>query len=78
MLNIILTAKATINDYFLNDQVSGAITTYIDIVGVDQFLIDMTNSRKGKILNSKYRALKEENNAPGSGILKYLKEHGLE
>ncbi len=63
---------------FINDQVSGAITTYIDIVGVDQFLKDVHNSRKGKELNSKYKVLKDENNAPGSGILKYLKEHGLE
>lgn len=63
---------------FINDQVSGAISTYIDIVGVDQFLIDVSNSRKGKKLNSKYVTLKEENNAPGSGILKYLAEHGLE
>lgn len=63
---------------FITDQVSGAITTYIDIVGVDQFLVDVQNARKGKELNSKYKSLKQENNAPGSGILKYLAEHGLE
>lgn len=59
---------------FVNNQLAGAINTYCDIVGVDQFLIDISNSMKGKRLNSKYQALKAENNAPGSGILEYLAE----
>lgn len=63
---------------FITEQVSGAVSTYIDIFGVNQFLVDVQNARKGKTLNSKYKALKQENNAPGSGILKYLAEHGLE
>ena len=63
---------------FITEQVSGAVSTYIDIFGVNQFLVDVQNARKGKTLNSKYKALKQENNASGSGILKYLAEHGLE
>ena len=59
---------------FVNKQLAGAINTYCDIVGVDQFLVDISNSMKGKKLNSKYQALKAENNAPGSGILKFLAE----
>lgn len=62
---------------FVNNQLSGAISTYIDIVGADQFLIDINNSQKKKVLNPKYKNLKEEYDAPGSGILKHLKERGL-
>lgn len=62
---------------FVNDQVSGAVSTYIDIVGVDQFIMDIYKSRQGKTLNSKYKALKQEHNAPGSGVLAYLEEHNL-
>lgn len=59
---------------FVNNQLSGALTTYIDIVGVEQFLIDILNSQKGKKLNSKYKVLREENNAHKNTILEYLAE----
>lgn len=62
---------------FVNNQLSGAISTYIDCVGVDQFVIDINNSRKGKKLNSKYKTVKDEFDSPGSGILDYLESHGL-
>lgn len=62
---------------FVNNQLSGAISTYIDCVGVDQFLLDIHNSRKGKKLNSKYKTLKAEFQEPGAGILAHLESHGL-
>lgn len=62
---------------FVNNQLSGAITTYIDVVGVEQFLVDIHNSRKGKKLNPKYKALADQSEH-GDNILKYLAEHGLD
>ena len=59
---------------FVNNQLSGAISTYIDYVGVDQFLLDIYSSRNGKKLNPKYSSLIDE---PGSGVLAYLQEHNL-
>lgn len=59
---------------FVNNQLSGAISTYIDIVGVDQFLKDINNSRKGKQLNPKYKTLKDEYEAHNNNIIAYLKE----
>ncbi len=73
------------NDYklenllnYVDNQLSGAITTYIDIVGVDNFLKNIHHSRSGKQLNPKYKSLKEQADANGSAILEYLKEHNLE
>ena len=62
---------------FVNSQLPGCINTYIDVVGVPQFLHDIYNSAKGKKLNPKYVSIKAESNSSGSGILKYLAEHGL-
>lgn len=62
---------------FVNNQLSGAISTYIDVVGVEQFLVDINNSRKGKKLNIKYKNIKEEYKANTNNILAYLKEHTL-
>lgn len=62
---------------FVNNQLSGAISTYIDIVGVPQFLTDINNSRKGKKLNQKYVSLKNEYDAHGNNILDFLKERGV-
>lgn len=59
---------------FVNNQLSGAISTYIDIVGVEQFLIDINRSRKGKKLNSKYKALKDEADVHANNILDFLAE----
>lgn len=59
---------------FVNNQLSGAISTYIDIVGVEQFLTDINRSRKGKKLNSKYKTLKDEADAHANNILEFLAE----
>ncbi len=73
------------NDYridnlvsYVEKQLSGAIDTYISIVGVENFLRNINLSRKGKPLNPKYRTLKEQSEANGNALLEYLKEHGLE
>lgn len=66
---------------FVNNQLSGAISTYIDVVGVDQFLVDINNSLKGKKLNPKYNEILKNNDCAdqhGANILNYLKEHNLE
>lgn len=60
---------------FINGQVSGAITTYIDCVGVHQFLKDVNNSRKGKKLNPKYQNLIDEYESHGNAILDFLADH---
>lgn len=60
---------------YVNSQLSGAITTYIDCVGVEQFLSDIKFARKGKKLNPKYQALKENFDEHGDNILKFLAEH---
>lgn len=73
------------NDYrienllnYVDNQLSGAISTYIDIIGVENFLKNINYSRKGKQLNPKYKTLKEQADANGNAILEYLKENGLE
>lgn len=62
---------------YVNGQLSGAIQTYIDILGVEQFLKDINHSRKDKVLNPKYTSLKEQADANGNAILDYLKKHDL-
>ena len=62
---------------YVNNQLSGAISTYIDVVGVDQFLKDIAQARKGKKLNPKYQSIKDEYEAHGANILKFLEEHGV-
>ena len=62
---------------FVLSQVSGSISTYIDVVGVDTFLQDIYNAREGKPLNTKYKSIKDKTCSPGSGILEYLEAHGL-
>lgn len=62
---------------FVNNQLSGAISTYIDLVGVNQFLVDINNSRQGKKLNSKYKSLKDKHDANTNNILSFLAERGV-
>lgn len=65
---------------YVNNQLSGAISTYIDVVGVDQFLIDINDSQKGKNLNPKYRDILKNSDCAdqhGANILKYLEEKCL-
>lgn len=66
-------------DSYVRDQLSGALTTYIDVVGVDKFLGNILEARQGKSLNPRYSAIRSntetaENNC--KAILEYLKEHG--
>lgn len=60
---------------YVKTQLSGAITACIDVLGVDQFIKDIHDSRKGKSQNPKYKDFDKE---PGSGLIDYLKKHGLE
>lgn len=66
-------------DGYVRDQLSGALTTYIDSVGVPRFLANILEAREGKPLNPRYTAIKSEvetseNNC--KAILDYLREHG--
>lgn len=61
---------------FINNQLSGAITTYIDIVGVDQFIQDVSSARKGKKLNSKYISLKSQLGAEEDKCKEFLMKEG--
>lgn len=60
-------------DGFINNQLSGALTTYIDIVGVEKFLENISASRKGKRLNPKYSAIKSKYEENTDSILEFLK-----
>lgn len=62
---------------FVNNQVSGAVSTYIECVGVPQFLKDIHSSRQGKKLNEKYHTLLSSADRNGSELLKYLQENNL-
>ena len=62
---------------YVNGQLSGAIQTYIDVIGVEQFLRDIHKSREGKALNQKYMTVKEQADANGDAILAYLKQNNL-
>lgn len=73
------------NDYkignlqnYVETQLSGAISAYADIIGVENFLRNINNARKGKTLNPKYMTLKEQADSNGNAILEYLREHNLE
>lgn len=52
---------------YVTTQCSAAIDTFIKIVGVDQFLSDIRNSRKGKVLNPKYSQLLQDAEAHQHG-----------
>lgn len=63
-------------DAYINNQLSGALTTYIDVVGVENFLRNIHESRKGKVLNPKYVELKKHEETSSDSILKFLAERG--
>lgn len=63
-------------DGYINNQLSGALTTYIDVVGVTSFLKNLSESRQGKKLNPKYQQIQKQFESSSDGILQYLKEHG--
>ena len=61
-------------DGYINNQLSGALVTYINIVGVDTFVQNINDSRKGKALNPKYRELSKKYGDSSDNILNFLKE----
>lgn len=63
---------------YVNTQLSGAITTYINIVGYDQFMLDISSARKGKKLNSKYVTLMTELGVKEDKFKEYLMKEGKE
>lgn len=72
------------NDYkpenlisYVENQLSGAVSTYIELVGVDNFLVNLHKARSGKTLNPKYKSIKDKANANGQQLLDYLKNHDL-
>ncbi len=72
------------NDYkpenlltYVEKQLSGAISTCIDLIGVDNFLLNIYNARSGKALNPKYKSIKDKYDANGQALLDYLTEHDI-
>lgn len=61
-------------DGYINNQLSGALTTYIDVVGVTTFVKNLRESRAGKKLNPKYQQIQKQYEANSDGILEFLKE----
>lgn len=61
-------------DGYINNQLSGALTTYIDVVGVTTFVKNLRESRAGKKLNPKYQQIQKQYEANADGILEFLKE----
>lgn len=63
---------------YVNNQLSGAITTYIDVLGVGQFMKNIRDSQKGKALNPKYERIKASLESNSDSIFEFLKERGLD
>lgn len=59
-------------DHFINEQMSGAIITYASAVGVDTFLQNIVDARKGKKLNPKYTQILSDTQSSTDSILDYL------
>ena len=64
-------------DGFVNNQLSGALTTYIDVVGVENFLKNITESRKGKQLNPKYSAIRSKYDESSDSIKEFLNKRNV-
>lgn len=54
---------------YVCSQLSGALDTYMNIVGIRQFLQDIYESRKGKKLNLKYQQLKQTHDASDAHVI---------
>lgn len=61
---------------YVNNQLSGAISTYIDVVGVTQFMQNINESQKGKTLNPKYERIKATTESSSDSLLSFLAERG--
>lgn len=62
---------------YVNNQLSGAIATYIDVVGVTQFMQNIDRIQKEKPLNPKYERIKAQNESSSDSILNFLQERGV-
>ncbi len=65
-------------DNLVFNQMGGAVSTMVDVMGVDKFVNELNERRKGKPLNSKYREIKRQAEK-SDGITDYLnksKKHG--
>ena len=63
-------------DSYVFNQVGGAVSTMMDVMGVESFIKELYDRQKEKILNPKYREIKLQSDN-SEGILEYLREHGL-
>lgn len=61
---------------YVNNQLSGAIATYIDVLGVTQFMQNINRAQKEKPLNPKYERIRAQNESSSDGILNFLQERG--
>ena len=61
---------------YVNNQLSGAIATYIDVLGVTQFMQNINRAQKEKPLNPKYERIRAHNESSSDGILNFLQERG--
>lgn len=61
---------------YVNNQLSGAIATYIDVLGVTQFMQNINRAQKEKPLNPKYQRIRAQNESSSDGILNFLQERG--
>lgn len=64
-------------DYFVTNQLSGAISTFVDLVGVDKFVQYISEGRKQHTLNPKYKELYKQHEKAADSIEAYLRERGL-
>lgn len=60
-------------DNYIFNQASGALSTMIDVMGVEKFVAELSERRKGKELNPKYREIKRQAEK-SDGILEFLRE----
>lgn len=60
-------------DNLVFNQMGGAVSTMVDVMGVDKFVNELNQRRKGKPLNPKYREIKRQSEK-SDGITDYLNE----
>lgn len=61
---------------YVNNQLSGAIATYIDVLGVTQFMQNINRAQQQKSLNPKYQRIIAQNESSSDGIINFLQERG--
>ena len=65
---------------YITSQLSGAISTYINVVGLETFCKDIVSSQREKQhkLNPKYQHILQTNSKSNDSILEFLRERGAE